>query len=144
MTKQVFGHLPKIRLFVQFREVWMALPDSFFSQLKAYLWKQIVAVVISLEAEVTETRQICPDAPVNKKRIKNGKVPLYSYHILNISQRFKRPVSTDGSSEYKGVVRLHFRRGHRRHYSTYSRWIKWMLVGNPDLGFVEKHYQLKD
>ena len=68
--------------------------------------------------------------------------------------------------------RLHFRRGHHRTYidgvehpctehvwqnradvdrsgrqycgacAVYRRWIKWMLVGNPDLGFIDKHYRL--
>lgn len=37
---------------------------------------------------------------------------------------------------------LHFRRGHWRHYGEYKTWIKWMLVGDPELGFVDKMYKL--
>jgi hypothetical protein len=37
--------------------------------------------------------------------------------------------------------RLHLRRGHWRHFATYRTWIKWMMVGNPDLGFVDKEYR---
>ncbi len=33
-----------------------------------------------------------------------------------------------------------------RHYCadcpSWRRWIKWMLVGNADLGFIDKHYKL--
>lgn len=39
-------------------------------------------------------------------------------------------------------VRMHFRRGHWRHYQEHRTWIKWMLVGDPDLGIIEKHYRL--
>ena len=38
--------------------------------------------------------------------------------------------------------RLHFRRGHWRHYEDHKTWIRWQMVGNPDLGFVEKQYRL--
>lgn len=37
---------------------------------------------------------------------------------------------------------MHFRRGHWRHYQDHRTWIKWCLVGDPDLGFVDKHYKL--
>jgi hypothetical protein len=33
-------------------------------------------------------------------------------------------------------------RGHWRHYERHKTWIKWTLVGDPDLGFVDKHYRL--
>jgi hypothetical protein len=38
--------------------------------------------------------------------------------------------------------RLHFRRGHYRHYPNHKLWIRWCLVGNPDLGFIDADYRL--
>jgi hypothetical protein len=38
--------------------------------------------------------------------------------------------------------RLHFRRGHFRHFDGWKTWVNWCLVGDPDLGFVDKHYKL--
>jgi hypothetical protein len=50
--------------------------------------------------------------------------------------------AADGEREPGRKKRLHFRRGHWRHYETHKTWIKWMLVGDPDLGFIEKQYRL--
>jgi hypothetical protein len=44
--------------------------------------------------------------------------------------------------EKRHSPRLHFRRGHHRHYENYKLWIKWQLVGNPDIGFIDKDYKL--
>lgn len=64
-----------------------------------------------------------------------------AHHVISLANRRNRPAALggDGSSRRR---RLHFRRGHWRHFETHKTWIKWMLVGDPDLGFVEKEYRL--
>lgn len=36
----------------------------------------------------------------------------------------------------------HIDRAIWRRFETHKTWIKWTLVGDPDLGFIEKHYRL--
>lgn len=100
---------------------------------------QIRAICIALEAGVARadvTRQAF--AGVTGKNSTPIQRP---YHVVSLAHRtFARPLSTGGHTDRK--VRLHFRRGHWRHFESHKTWINWMLVGDPDLGFVEKHYRL--
>ena len=108
---------------------------------------QIQAASVAIEAEVVETKCVPADAHVNRKRLANGKCLLRDHYVLNIKQHRSyrveaRPGETTGTKR-----RLHFRRGHWR---TLNRdepnerrmWIKWMLVGDPSLGFVHKQYAI--
>lgn len=82
-----------------------------------------------------------PSKALNKKRIKNGKVPLFSYKTLHI----KTPVFHNGRPNLGGThasPRLHLRRGHIRKYATYSIWINNMVVGNSRKGIVLKDYKI--
>lgn len=103
---------------------------------------QIKAICVALEAECATHEVTRAPEKLNKKREKEGKVPLYSYHVVSLARRSRvaNPLTIPGESGRK--VRLHFRRGHWRHYQTHRTWIKWMLVGDPDLGFVDKEYRL--
>lgn len=104
----------------------------------------IRAVSISLEAEVAETMIVRVPHLLNRAREKRGKLPLSDYHVVSLARRTRylprgEPLDPDREITRK---RLHFRRGHTRHYPTFKIWIKWQLIGDPDLGFVDKHYKL--
>lgn len=103
--------------------------------------KQIRAISISLDAEVAVHHIERAPFALNEKRAKAGKPPLNDYHVVNLAKRHRIANPASGSGE-KGKVRLHFRRGHWRHFEAHKTWIKWMLVGNPELGFINKHYAL--
>lgn len=104
-------------------------------------WKQIRAISIALDAEVAETDVIRAPHRLNIKREKSGKLPLFDYRVVKLGNRHRvKTLSSD--SNIKTRKRLHFRRGHWRHFETSKTWIKWTLVGNPDLGFVDKEYRL--
>lgn len=105
-----------------------------------YCWKQVRAICIALESEIAEREVIMAPLALNAKRDRNGKPKLKDFHILNLAKRH-RATSTinNGSGNRK---RLHFRRGHWRHYENSKTWIKWMLVGNPELGFIDKQYSV--
>lgn len=123
-----------------------------------FFTKHVRAICIMLEAEVAEALerdQIDPGSSLAKSNQKRGKRSP-RYHVIRLVGRHTRHRS-HGSTEYQGIVPLHFRRGHWRHFrgtggnelyvdvegTTRSRTrIKWMLVGNEDLGFIEKHYRL--
>jgi hypothetical protein len=104
--------------------------------------KHIRAVCIALEAEVAVSETIRAPHKLNAAREKKGLLPIADYHVVSLARRQRAaPLLRAGEPE-TGRVRLHFRRGHWRHYETHKTWIKWTLVGNPDLGFINKHYRL--
>ena len=105
---------------------------------------QVKAICIALEAKVAESTKIEASTALNKKRISTGKLPLKSYHVVDLS---KKSVSSKVISEFIGTgtkKRLHFRRGHwhTNGLDKHLQWVEWQLVGNPDLGFIDKHYKL--
>lgn len=100
--------------------------------------EQIRAICIALDAEVATKTVIRAPFALNKKREKSGKLPIRDYHVVDLSKRSR--VAAPGLLTGGTKVRLHFRRGHWRHFETSKTWIRWALVGDPDLGFIDKHY----
>ena len=112
-----------------------------------YLRKLSDRVLLALDAEVAIGELVPAPAKLNKKRIEKGKLPIDSYHLVKVRPRVHRDVrhrpTTTTVQEYKGVVRLHIRRGHWRRYESGTKvWVKSHLVGNPDLGFIEHDYTI--
>jgi len=110
-------------------------------QLKVLMAEQIRAICISLEAGAATTDLVRAPERLNKLRDKRGRAKLSDYFVVRLNHR-ERHASPRGGNEPHGSKRLHFRRGHWRHYEDHNTWIKWTLVGNPDLGFVDKEYRL--
>lgn len=107
------------------------------------LGEQMVAVCVALEAEVATSPVVRADYRLNQARERRGKLPIYDYHVVSLARRSRAEALPSDRSVTPGAKRrLHFRRGHWRHYESHKTWIKWMLVGDPDLGFVDKHYKL--
>jgi hypothetical protein len=93
---------------------------------------------------------------LNKHRAKAGKTPVRSYNVVRLHR--KHTVRSECTTPTGRRVRCHYRRGHWRHYELPSSgaeqvvdkdgilrsrtWINWMLVGDIDLGFVDKEYRL--
>lgn len=106
------------------------------------LAEQIRAVCIMLDAQVAERELVRASIKLNEQRVRKGKSPLHDYHVVSLARRHRAKPMEDHVVTPGTKRRLHFRRGHWRHYGDYRTWINWMLVGNPDLGFVDKHYKL--
>lgn len=106
----------------------------------AMAWRQVVAICVALDSEVATHAVTRAPAALNKKREKAGKPPLKDYHVVDLSRR-NRVIGFPATGSHRSP-RLHFRRGHWRHYEDHKTWIKWTLVGSPDLGFVDKHYRM--
>lgn len=106
---------------------------------------QVRAVCIALEAQVVETEVIRAPHRLNRQRERKGKLPIFDHHIVHLANRKhylpREALPGDLDEEHPGK-RLHFVRGHWRHYTNAKTWIKWHLRGNPDLGFVDKEYRL--
>lgn len=107
-------------------------------------WDQVRAACIMLDAEIATHEVTRAPYALNQKRIKNGKPPLYDFHVLDLSKRLKTVAAaapkTDHEPAYR--MRLHFVRGHWRHFENSKTWVKWHMRGDPDLGFIEKEYKL--
>lgn len=101
---------------------------------------QVRAICIALDASVATHTVVRAPSALNKKRREAGRMPLYDYHVVDLNRHRHRVWGqVEGTGSRK---RLHFRRGHWRHYEQFKTWIKWTLVGDPDLGFVDKEYRL--
>lgn len=104
-----------------------------------YIMRQVRACCIALDAEVAVSevqRERHMGKPVNRGHT----LPSSSYHVVSLARRTRAPRLESEPTGRK--VRLHFRRGHWRHFEDHKTWIKWMLVGDPELGFIDKIYKL--
>jgi hypothetical protein len=116
-----------------------------FLELTERLLRNVRAVSISLEAEVVQSDVVRADYRLNQARERRGKLPLYDYHVVSLVRRSRvAPLPAGALDPDREITRkrLHFRRSHWRHYENHRTKIGWMLVGDPDLGFVDKHYRL--
>lgn len=90
---------------------------------------------------VTTQTEVFPPK-VNKKRQASGKILGFDKHILRI-----KPSNSTHAGESLGGThnspRLHFRRGHIRHWKDGLIWVRECMVGNRVKGIVEKDYQVE-
>lgn len=111
-----------------------------------FTMEQIFAVCIFLELGLFEMETIATAPRVNRERTARGKETFFDFHVLVVGKRVPSATANrPAGASYQGV-RLHIRRGHHHHFHTRNglvkRWIKPVWVGNPELGFVDKHYRL--
>lgn len=108
------------------------------------LYSQIKACSIVLDAEVAVTTPLRKPHHANAPRRTLPPLPETAYHVVSLSRRMSRaePLPADPGAEPRRSPRMHFVRGHWRHYPAHKTWIKWMLRGDPDLGFIDKEYRL--
>lgn len=97
---------------------------------------------MALDAEVATRTMQRVSEKVNRKRAEEGREPFFSYHVINLNRRYRAANPSPGGGTVQGKRRLHFRRGHWRHYAEFKTWVRWTLVGNPELGFIDKEYRL--
>lgn len=121
---------------------FLNLQSPMLAPLKRLMESQVRAICVALEAEVATSELIRAPHKLNAAREKRGKLPIPDFRAVVLSRRAARPLPLATSAEPNRRVRLHFRRGHWRHFETHKTWIKWTLVGDPDLGFIDKHYRL--
>lgn len=132
--------------FIQIRGHWANLQESRIggngktSSVLQLTTKQIRAACIALDAEVVVSEVVRASSSENRGRLKQGLPPRLSHRVLSLARRNRVP-ALDGAGTHRSP-RLHFRRGHWRHFPNHKTWIKWQLIGNPDLGFIDKQYRL--
>lgn len=130
-------------LFVRASTGWFffgrADPGDKSSKVATFVQSQVRAVCIALDAEAAVAETIRAPHRLNAARAERGKLPLFDYRIVTLNRKPRAaPLALPTEGGHR--KRLHFRRGHWRHFTTHKTWIKWMLVGDPDLGWIDKHY----
>lgn len=82
---------------------------------------------------------VLPEPALNKKRSRNGRVPIYSYKVLILKSKERRlAVGRGGTHE---SPRIHLRRGHIKNRATGSFWWQPCVVGSKERGIVVKDYR---
>lgn len=116
--------------------------SALFLGLVDFIEAQIKAICVALDAEIAVADVVRSPAKLNAARAKRGARPLNDYHVVNLARRTRAaPLPPEDRTETGRRLRLHFRRGHWRHYENHRTWIRWTLVGDPDLGFIDKEYR---
>jgi hypothetical protein len=117
------------------------------------LYQRAVTLFNLLNCKNVFTEEIFPSEKLNKKRIRNGKTPIYSYKVLNYEPNYLRKKHrSDNLNDPKYHVRLHFCRGHIKTYTeqnklfgkiTGSFWWEPFIRGDDEEGEIDKDYLIK-
>lgn len=136
------GHETTMTAFAQVGGDWVNPPVTGHEDYAVIqrCWDQVRAACVALDAGVAVTIEgASPPEKLNAKRLRNGRPQMKALHVIDLAKRHRQGARGDGDLARK---RLHFRRGHWRHYENTKTWVKWCLVGDPSLGFVDHHYRL--
>lgn len=79
---------------------------------------------------------------LNKKRIKKGKLPLYTYKTLVLKTRQQRFINNGYGTH--DSPRIHLRRGHIKRRKTGNFWWEPHVVGDKSRGVVVKDYKVEE
>lgn len=111
-------------------------------QFSALILDNIRALCIGLDAEVIEREVVRAPIKLNQARERSHKAPLPDHSVVRLANRSRvAPLESHSGDGPRWHPRLHFVRGHWRHFTDHKTWIRWHLRGNPDLGFIDKHYR---
>lgn len=123
--------------------IWFTMGEKETQRISDYLITQVRAICVALEAQVATHEVTRAPSKLNAKRTANGKPPVADFHTVDLARRLRSAAARNPDPQPTGRrVRMHFRRGHWRHYEDHKTWIEWMLVGDPDLGWIDKHYRI--
>lgn len=87
--------------------------------------------------------EIAASPQLNKKRVAKGKLPFYSYRVLQIEA--PRAASSSSGGGYHAAPRAHLRRGHIRRLEKRTVWVRPVMVkpgAGAAFGIVEKDYSI--
>jgi hypothetical protein len=77
--------------------------------------------------------------PANEKRVRKGKRPIFEWKVIDVTA--KRTIPTGATGKTHASPRRHKRRGHMRKYKNGKTvWIKEMMVGKIEFGYIHHSY----
>ena len=122
---------------------WIGMALKAVPALAPIIEENVRAILVALDAKVADTEIVRAPYKINRVREAKGRLPIYDYHRVKLANRTRPAPRLEAVEPHEYTRRrLHFRRGHWRHFDNHKTWINWMLVGDPDLGFVDKEYRL--
>lgn len=109
--------------------------------LESLTLRQVYEFVYAINCFHTTMDNIEPPGRLNHKRLKNGKVPLFTYKVLTIGKK-KRKSQHQGGTH--ASPRSHLRRGYYRTSKHGVRhWVQPCMVKGETPGFVHKDYKVE-
>jgi hypothetical protein len=82
--------------------------------------------------------------PSNDKRIRKGKKPLFEWKVIDVTAKHAMPENSAPTGRTHASPRRHVRRGHQRTLADGRRiWIKQMMVGKIEFGYIHHSYTTK-
>lgn len=132
-----------IRLMLDLDDAWFVVNsgdqgNEQQAEFFVHIIHQAKATLLAIDAQLAVRNLVRAPIALNRKRQSSGRHPVYDHHVVDLCPKAKADRFDGGGTH--ASPRLHFRRGHWRHFTTHRTWISACLVGNPDLGFLSKHY----
>jgi len=113
------------------------LGDLYHFQLRA-----LFQLCAALQCRNVSTERLDPPVKLQAKRAKEGKLPLFSYHILTVGNA--NPSTHTGATGSHSSPRTHLRRGHIRNHPTAGFvWVQSCVVNPGAKGSVNKDYAVR-
>lgn len=103
---------------------------------------QVLCFIAALQCNNVATKDIPASNLLNKKRIKKGKQPFFSYKVLTIDTKADTKQRKGGMGT-GNTKRVHLRRGHIRRLPDKTVWVNPCVVGDKSKGMVTKDYKVK-
>jgi len=123
---------------------WINDPSGVFDHEDQEYWlgctmQFVVSALAALSSKGPEIHTRPAPKDLNKRRARKGKVPIFEYRIVEIPAWAK--AKAEGLGGTHASPRLHWRRGHVRHFRTgCTTLIRPCLVGAAENGFIHKDY----
>lgn len=96
---------------------------------------------LTVNCENVAQERLEPSKVMNQSRVSKGKTPFFTYRFLRIPAL---KVDSVAAGATHSSPRMHLRRGHLRRLQTGKvTWVRNTIVGNPELGAVEKTYVVR-
>jgi hypothetical protein len=157
-TKGQYSVLSLARDMQQMTLGWAAYYTDAEERFWLPLLQPCLMAVCFMHVKNISMEKITPAPKVQKNRVKHGKRPLCTYHVLEI-QPFKKVLEREGgATEHTGIRRaFHVCRGHFGHYGmewkgemkgklfgkySGSYWVPAHLRGAIDVGLADKSYRV--
>jgi hypothetical protein len=141
-TYQVAPRLPR---YIQNKEADWAKGRNFREDAKLMLeslaLRPLYEFLYAIDRYHTTMDNIAPPDGVNRKRLKRGKVPLFTYKVLTIGKKKRKSQHLGGTH---ASPRSHLRRGYYRTSQKGVRhWVQPCMVKGETDGFVHKDYRVE-
>lgn len=103
-----------------------------------WLTEQVRCVLVALDAEVVSKRESATALVIDSRGARPQVMKRYvlTLHGRQVGTRSENPPSGRSSPC------LHVRRGHWKHQPYGKVWSPWTLVGDPDVGRIDKDYRI--